>query len=361
MGLNRYSSFKSSPSVRHSPVQNKHHHESILQWMARLSNCKALSMNSSKQISQSDFSCSPYVHDGMPEWHPSHLTTLVTASIIFISVINLIVSPCTMVLNALVIIAVKTSPRLKSNYHILLASLAGTDLMTGALAQPPVVAGEIYRLSGNSTHFYKVCLLNNISRITGVYFVTTSILHLMLLSVERYVTITYPYKYLEIMTKRRLISSAVFAWSFAALTVVLSVKDIFPFSFRAFLIVVSISILIFCHIAVYRKTGAQMHKIKSQQVSKEANEVFLKEKKAMNTTTVIIGVVLFSFLPIILQRFIFISLLSSPATKLVTEYACRSLMLCNSVCNPLIYCARNREFRKAFERLLRRQNQIGPA
>ena len=155
--------------------------------MARLSNCKTLSMNSSKQISQSLFSCSQYVHDGMPEWQPSYLTTLVTASIIFISVINLIVSPCTMVLNALVIIAVKTSPRLKSNYHILLASLAGTDLMTGALAQPPVVAGEIYRLSGNSAHFYKVCLLNNISRITGVYFITASILHLMLLSVERYV------------------------------------------------------------------------------------------------------------------------------------------------------------------------------
>ena len=163
------------------------------------------------------------------------------------------------------------------------------------------------------------------------------------------------------MTKRRLISSAVFAWSFEALTVVLTVKDISPFSFRAFLIVISISILIFCHIAVYRETRAQMRKIKNQQVSKEAKEVFLKEKKAMNTTTVIIGVVLFSFLPIILQRFMFISLLSSPATKLVTEYACRSLMLCNSVCNPLIYCARNREFRKAFERLLRRQNQIGPA
>ncbi|CAH3024235.1 unnamed protein product, partial [Porites evermanni] len=232
-----------------------------------------------------------YVHDGMPEWQPSYLTTLVTASMIFISVINLIVSPCTMVLNALVMIAVKTSPRLKSNYHILLASLAGTDLMTGAMAQPPVVVEQIYRLSGNSAHFYKVCLLNNISRITGVYFITASILHLMLLSVERYVTITYPYKYLEIMTKRRLISSAVFAWSFAALTVVLSVKDIFPFSFRALLIVISISILIFCHIAVYRETRAQMRKIKSQQVSKEAREVFLKEKKAMNTTKVIIGVV----------------------------------------------------------------------
>ena len=107
----------------------------------------------------------------------------------------------------------------------------------------------------------------------------------------------------------------------------------------------SISILVFCQIAVYREARVhEMRKIKSQQVSKEARAVFFKEKKAMNTTTIVIGVVLFSFLPIILQRFMFISLLSSPAIKLETEYACRSLVLCNSVYNPLIYCARNREF-----------------
>ena len=72
----------------------------------------------------------------MPKWRAAYLTIPVTASMIFSSVINLIVSPCTTVLNVLVMIAVKTTPRLKSNYHILLASLAGTDFMTGALAQP---------------------------------------------------------------------------------------------------------------------------------------------------------------------------------------------------------------------------------
>ena len=128
----------------------------------------------------------------MPEWRSAYLTIPVTASMIFSSVINLIVSPCTIALNALVMIAVKTTPRLKSNYHILLASLAGTDLMTGALAQPLFVAVRMYRLSGSSAS-YKVCLLNNISTVTGVLCITASILHLALLSVERYITITYPY------------------------------------------------------------------------------------------------------------------------------------------------------------------------
>ena len=89
--------------------------------------------------------------------------------------------------------------------------------------------------------------------------------------------------------------------------------------------------------------------------------MIFKEKKAMNTTTIIIGIVLFSFLPmILLPGFFSLSLLSSPASKLVNKYTCRSLMLCNSVCNPLIYCVRQRVFRKASKRLLRRQSQIGP-
>ena len=210
----------------------------------------------------------------MPAWRLAYLTIPVTASMIFLSVINLIVSPCTIVLNVLVMTAVKTTPRLKSNYHILLVSLAWTDVMTGALEQPLFVAVRMYRLSGSSAS-YKVCLLNNISTITSVLSITASILHLALLGVERYVTITYPYKSLEIITKRRLISSAVFVWSFAALTVALSVKDIFTFSFRAFIMVFSISILVFCHIAVYREARVhEMRKIKSQQVSKEARTVF---------------------------------------------------------------------------------------
>ena len=317
-------------------------------------------MNFSKQTSQFDTCIND--HGRMPEWKTAYLTTPVTASMISLSVVNLLVSPCTIFLNALVMIAVKTSVRMESNYHILLASLAFTDLMTGALAQPLVVAVQLYRLNGDLLDSYQRnnCLLEYIAEIAGATFVIASMQHLALLSVERFVAITYPYQYPEIITKRRLISSAIFAWSFAALTAGLSVNNFFTFIFRGFLMVASISILVFCQIAVYREARAQMRKIKSQQVSKKAREVFFKEKKAMNTTTIIIGVVLFSFLPMMLLRSFFISLLSSPATKLVKEYACRSLMLCNSACNPLIYCARNREFRKAFKRLLRRRSQIGP-
>ena len=51
-------------------------------------------------------------------------------------VLNILSFPVTIVMNVLVIMAVKTRPRLQSKYSILLARLAGTDLLVGAVSQP---------------------------------------------------------------------------------------------------------------------------------------------------------------------------------------------------------------------------------
>ena len=154
-------------------------------------------MNFSKQTSQ--FDTCQNDHGRMPEWKTAYLTTQVTGSTSFLSVVNLLVSPCTIFLNALVMIAVKTSARMESNYHILLASLALSNL-SGALAQPLVVAVQLYRLKalnasctfqplmsfcGDLIDSYQRdnCLLEYIAEIAGVTFVIASMQHLALLSV----------------------------------------------------------------------------------------------------------------------------------------------------------------------------------
>ena len=159
-------------------------------------------MNFSKQTSQFDACLND--HGRMPEWKTAYLTTPVTASMISSSVVNLLVCPCTIFLNALVMIAVKTSARMESNYHILLASLAFTDLMTGALAQPLVVAVQLYRLNGDLLDSYQRnnCLLEYIAEIAGVTFVTASMQHLALLSDERFVAIPRNYHKASLNFKR---------------------------------------------------------------------------------------------------------------------------------------------------------------
>ena len=59
-------------------------------------------------------------------------------------ILNILSFPVTIVMNVLVIVAVKTRPRLQSNYNILLACLAGTDLLVGAASQPSYIVGQIY-------------------------------------------------------------------------------------------------------------------------------------------------------------------------------------------------------------------------
>ncbi|KAL9980178.1 hypothetical protein ACROYT_G008727 [Oculina patagonica] len=78
--------------------------------------------------------CSMYISLGgmLP---PS--ATEAKAFLIFLAGINIVTFPFTAVLNALVIIAVKTKARLRANKsNILLAFLATTDLMVGVIIQP---------------------------------------------------------------------------------------------------------------------------------------------------------------------------------------------------------------------------------
>ena len=68
--------------------------------------------------------------------------------------LNILSFPMTIVMNVLVIMAVKTRPRLQSKYNILLACLAGTDLLVGAASQPSYVVGQVYVIKGISLSEY---------------------------------------------------------------------------------------------------------------------------------------------------------------------------------------------------------------
>ena len=69
---------------------------------------------------------------------------------IIIIIINTITCPFTVLLNLLVLKAVKSTPRLRANSNILLACLAVTDALTGLLGQPLFVLWKIFLFFGLS-------------------------------------------------------------------------------------------------------------------------------------------------------------------------------------------------------------------
>ena len=127
--------------------------------------------------------------------------------------LNILSFPVTIVMNVLVIMAVKTRPRLQSKYSILLACLAGTDLLVGAASQPSYIVGQIYVIKGLSLSEY--CRYHKLTNLLVLIPIFASVLHLTLISIERFVAMKYTFLYITIVTGLRFKIAVVSSWVFA--------------------------------------------------------------------------------------------------------------------------------------------------
>ena len=125
----------------------------------------------------------------------SRLSTQAQISLIINIIINIVTCPFTVLLNALVIIAVKTRPTLQSYANILLACLAATDAVSGVLAQPSFILYMMLLLFGTaadqSTKLEVHLSHNSALRVVLV----CSSLHLILVTYERVIAIKFTMYY----------------------------------------------------------------------------------------------------------------------------------------------------------------------
>ena len=117
-------------------------------------------------------------------------------------IMNILSCPVTIVMNVLVIVAVKTRPTLQSKYNILLACLAGTDLLVGAASQPSFILGQIYVIQGLPLPEY--CQYHKLTHLMFMIPILASLFHLTLISIERFLAIKYTFRYMTIVTGFRL-------------------------------------------------------------------------------------------------------------------------------------------------------------
>ena len=142
-----------------------------------------------------------------------HTTTKAYAVLVFITVVSILTCPITTVLNALVIIAVKTKPRLQTMSNIALTCLATTDGIMGVVGQPLFIAGVAGTIERN-------CLLTVSSKNVIRFLITASLFLLTLINVERYIAIKHSLQYITIVTKARLIRSSAILWIITSLLTV---------------------------------------------------------------------------------------------------------------------------------------------
>jgi len=311
-------------------------------------------MNLSEQYSSigSENDCTSLFAESVPLQYPS--TSLSYHLLVAAAVLEFAACPITIILNALVMVAVKTKRRLQTHPNILLACLALTDLMAGLVAQPLHITKTIFLLQDRD--FQEFCDLDLAFTVSFAIFNSASMFHLVIASGERYLAIKHPFTYASVVTKIRVLFSSALAWIAANLHILIALHSmvvIFP------LVVTTFTLIIVFQILVYKEARRHEKHILSHQVSDEARARFLQEKKALKLTTIILVTIFLCFFFPSSFTFVvwyFFSKKFSPDAKTLIRHISVVACLINSALNPVIYTVKKRQFRVVFIELLLRKN-----
>ncbi|XP_026199173.1 adrenoceptor alpha 1Aa [Anabas testudineus] len=296
--------------------------------------------------------------------------------------------------NILVILSVVCHRHLRTVTHYFIVNLAVADLLLSSTVLP---FSAIFEILDRWVFGRVFC---NVWAAVDVLCCTASIMSLCVISVDRYIGVSYPLRYPAIMTKRRALFAVMLLW---VLSIIISVGPLFGWKEPApedetickiteepgyaifsavgsFYLPLAIILAMYCRVYVvaYRETqglreGHKTDKSDSEQVILRIHRgnttitedealrsrthfalrllKFSREKKAAKTLGIVVGCFVLCWLPFFLVLpigSIFPAYRPSDTVFKITFW----LGYFNSCINPIIYPCSNQEFKKAFQSLL---------
>ena len=267
-------------------------------------------------------------------------------------------SAVTILLNLLVIVAIKRRKELQKPVTILLCSLAVADLLAGAISMPLSATVDILILQRVSPQH--ICTLNSVLNKPMIFFVcSSSIFHLTVIAWDRYVAIQKFSDYKVIVTKRLLQKLSIAAWLLAVLTPVLALTMAVVeldreaermrqlYTGESIVALICLIAIAYFYIMVY--LGVRKHKI--NEISQVNALIKAKlESKVAKTTALLTAALICSFLPAV-----GVTLLGNVYPVFATNSLFRlmeALVQLNSLVSPILYSYRDGKIRKAVLELL---------
>ncbi|XP_078365066.1 trace amine-associated receptor 7e-like [Oculina patagonica] len=265
-------------------------------------------------------------------------------------VVNSIFSIVTCMGNFLILHVIQKTRELHSPAFILLFCLAASDLLVGLICQPFFVAYKIAEL-GNDFSVY--CALRMIQTISGWITSGVSMLTLSVVFIDRLLALTLHLRYTTIVTVPRVFQITVCLWIFAITAVMLR------FCLRNWIIIPVVILLLtflitaLSNLKIFQIVRRHRRQISQQQQSVQINTVnVLKCRKSAVTVLYVFGLFLIFYLPFCVTMLVNSFIGYTLEVKIAYDYV-GTVAFINSFLNPLVYCWRIGEIRRAVKNTLR--------
>ena len=257
--------------------------------------------------------------------------------------------------------------------------LVSLSIADGLIAIPLILDIILYNVGNRN--------LKEVSGTVTLFLLSVIVLHLSLMSSERFIAIKFALRYHTIVTKRRarIVSIAMWLW---ALVIVIALpwtlygttghKDYREFHIEmhpdsdkaqelpirwhlvltaASMFLVPLLIMICSYTYIFIVSHKQRQRVRKQGRDFPGMPTIKHEMRGARTLAIVVALCLLSIIPILVVtslRVFWAKLLAGHShQKLLQHIVYKVAMFLNASCNPLIYGWRNEEFRNAFRKMLK--------
>ena len=282
---------------------------------------------------------------------------------IALCLVNTLTSITAIIGNGLVMLSIFTTTTLHSPSNILLCCLAASDFLTGLITQPSFVTSIVARVVKS----YDVYCTASVVSFLPVYILSgVSFLTLTSVSLDRFMALRFHLRYRSLVTIPRVLAVECATFIFSVGATMLPIVGCFK-SFQVLIaFTISTSLILNSMAYIYISRTLCKHEAKiaiQQQLSVRFHcETVVNIKKLKRSSRTMLSVSCLFFVCYIPTLFVMISGSATSALKPLTPQVrtvrdvCASVVLVNASLNPLVYCYRMREIRRAVCGFISRHN-----
>lgn len=252
--------------------------------------------------------------------------------------------------NALVIISIWRSRSLRTPANMLLIGLALSDLGVGLFVQPFFIAHLISFAKQGVADF--TCISAAALTITGAFLSVVSFKTVTAISLERYLSLRLHLRYEDVITMKRVRRLLAVVWLWSGISAIVWV--VFVPSYKSYCFATGILLYLVistvAYVKIYRIARSHQRQIESHQVAADPNNLRRRTKSAYNMFLVYC-VLLCCYLPYSISLAVG-NITGYKTWNWIAINFTLTIVNINSSINPLIYCYRMREIRKAMSHTL---------